>query len=523
MDKFEAAQKIHNFIPWLACKHHRTHHGHNLEFRTHKYQVQIFHDKNPYIVFIKSTQNGISEWALVRAIGHAIQGMRVFYVLPTLPVVGRYVKERYDKSVRETAYYRGLVKAIKEQKDSKYSDSMSLKDIGDGTIAFVNSMSRKGFVEFPADEVITDELDECDQDNIKMAWERMSHSNYRWQVKISNPTYQGMGIDEEYADTDKMEWHVVCPGGHRVRIDWFKHIVQELDDGRYAVRDQDWTWNSKQDIRPICDQCGRPIDNRGDGLWIPTGSSRKRGYRITKLFSSTVSYVELLDRFNDGLKNDSALQRFYNADLGEAFTAQGSQITTGMLEGCVGSHRPGVEAGTIVAGVDVGSDYNYLIAKLLPEGLRVLKVGKEQDTDQLINTLREYGVAVVVVDGMPETREARKISRAVRLGMLCYFGNVKGDSINPASGIITVQRTPAIDAVKEAIQTKAIQLPCNIMGDKEFVDQMTASVRVYNADKKIGGQTGAYEWVEGNKADHYLLATSYLLIARRLVVLLNRK
>ena len=472
---------------------------------------------------MKSTQNGISEYLLCRSIAHAIEGKRVFYVLPTFELVKRFVDERYTKCILNTSYYKGLVKLAKEEEGVRPTESVRSKDIGNGNISFVASFSKVGFTEYAADEVIIDELDKCDQDNVEMAWERLSASEYRRQTKISNPTFRNIGIDREYALTDKREWNVYCQAGHRVQLDWFKHIVRKTDNERYIIRDSEWTWNSQRDIYPICDICGKPVDRKGKGIWVPTAESRKRGYRLTKLCTGTVTLVEILDRFMSGLQNSEIMQRFYNADLGQAYTAEGSGISRDMILNCVGEYYSGKEDGVIIAGIDVGTYYNFVIKKMLPDGtMKTLLVGKERNTDRLIEKLKEYKIRAGVIDGLPETREAKKISNAFNFMFLCYFGSVKNDKIDIINKTVTVQRTSAIDAVKAGLLTKKIKYPMNIESDAEFIDQMTSSVRVYEDTKRTGTQ-GKYTWVEGNKADHYLLATAYCLVARRLIVLISGK
>jgi len=469
-----------------------------------------------YIVIIKSTQNGISEYLLVRALGHAIKGMNVFYVLPTFELVKRFVDERYTKSVQNTPYYRTLVRIVKQEMDIKQTESVKSKDIGDGNIAFVNAGSSVGFTEYPADEVIIDELDKCDPENTEMAWERLSASEHRWQTKISNPTFKGIGIDQEYEATDKMEWFIPCSSGHMIRLDWFDHVVREVDENRYVIRDPQWSWNSGEDIRPICDKCGKPINRKSKGEWIPTAESRKRGYRLTKLFTGTVSMVELMDRFTKGLTDDSKLVRFYNADLGEAYTPKGAKIDEEMLMKCARDYRSGKEPGLIIAGIDVGTFYHYVIKKVMENGtLKTLRVGKVRDTGEMINIITEYNVVCFVIDAEPETREARKIANAKKLGFVCHIKNPKNDIIDVPHKSLTVKRTPAVDAVKEAILTQGIIYPRDVVNDKEFVQNMTTCVRVHNEDKDV------YEWV--GKPDHYLLATALCLIARRLIVLINKE
>ncbi len=520
---YDAILNRKNFVLWLALKHHITHKRINLDFREHKFLKQIYIDQSPYLVIIKSTQCGISEYLLVRALGHAINGMNVFYVFPTDTLVNRFVRERLDKSINYTDYYRSLEKQIKEE-TTKRAESMKLKDIGEGNIAFVGSNSEASFTEYPADEVIIDELDQCNQKNIKMAPERLSHSEYRWQIKVSNPTYEGLGIDEEFKKTNQMEWHIKADCGHWVNLDWEKHIVRKIDDNNYAIRDGKWKWDSNRDIYPICHKCEKPVNRKGPGAWVATKDLQLRGLRINKLFSGTTTILEILNHFQDGLTDDDEMQRVYNADFGKAYTAEGAKISRKLIEECVGSYGQGPEKGVCITGIDIGSFYNFLIMRILPDGrFKVLLIGKTKETKQLISTLKEYNVHIGIIDGAYDTREAKRIASKIKLMFLCYFGNVKKDTIDLQARMITVQRTPCLDAVKELHVLKSIIYPANTMGNEEFINQMTASTRVFNKEKKQFGKIGAYEWVEGNKPDHWFLACGYGLIAKRLLVLLQQR
>jgi hypothetical protein len=312
-----------------------------------------------------------------------------------------------------------------------------------------------------------------------------------------------------------MQWNSYCLAGHKVRINWFKHIVQEIDEGRYVIRDKEWTWNSNRDINPIC-ECGKSIDKKEGGLWIPTSESNKRGYQLTKLFTGTVPYTDLMDRFIKGLTNDELMQRFYNADLGEAYTAKGSHIDADMITECVQDYIMGPEAGVVITGIDVGKFYHFVIKKMLPGGnLKTLYIGKCKETLELITILRQYNVKVGVIDADPETREAKKIASCFNAMFLCRFRKVDNDKIDIKRKTITVQRTPALDAVMEALLLKAIIYPKNILHDEEFLSHMTCSVRVFNKEKDC------YDWIEGDADDHYFLSTAYCLIARRMVLLIK--
>jgi len=511
--KFERALKKDNFILWLAIKHHKTHKNEYLDFKSHPYSRGILLDKSPYQVDKKSTQSGHTEIAMLRQIGKAAQGLRVFCVWPTDTLLIQFVQERLNKSLLHTPYYQTLVKT----NDKKSADSMHMKDIGDGNMYLVTSNTQTAFTSYPADMVDIEEMAECDPQNIKMARERLDHSKYRLQYKRGNPKFVGMDIDAEFNETDQKEWGIKCECGEWIFFDWFKHIVRKIDKGQYELIDQEWDINSGRDIYPICHNCGRAVDRKSKGLWVPTYPGRiKSGRHTSKLFAGTSSLYDIYDTFNDALKDDQKMQRFFNADLGLAYTAEGSKISLEMLLECIQDYAPGKEKGLCIAGVDVGKFYHYIIMKLLPDGtFKTLLINKTMDTDALISTLREYNVKVGVIDALPETREARKIVNQFKLFFLCYFGNTKSDTTDLAKKIITVQRTPALDAVKEAVLTKAVLLPYNTKSNKEFLEHMTVSVRALNEKRRV------YEWVAGGLPDHYFLAMAYCLMAKRLILLLK--
>ena len=51
----------------------------------------------------------------------------------------------------------------------------------------------------------------CSPDAKVMAKERLSHSNYRRIIELSNPSLPGYGIDESYLESDQRHWTLRCP------------------------------------------------------------------------------------------------------------------------------------------------------------------------------------------------------------------------------------------------------------------------------------------------------------------------
>jgi hypothetical protein len=493
-----------------AMKYHRTHKNQRLDFISNPWAVDVYLDESPFQVFIKSTQNGITEYELIRDIIEASLGRNVFHVLPNDQILQRYVHERFDKTTALTARYAAWLKAG--------TDSVHLKQVGPGTVAYVASGSTSQFTEFAADTIIIDEMDRCDMENLRMAPERLSYSSDPKQLWVSNPTIVGYGIDELFAETDQLHWHIKCDCGNVVHPDFFKHVMREIDEGQYMVIDEDW--EPGKDAHMICDKCGRKWSKNQPGVWIPLnpGASR-RGRHLSKLFTARTSIGELIQNFIDAEKDDTKMTRFYNADLGLAFTAPGAKITEEMLDECIRDYPQGIRPsdGVCIAGIDVGTQFHIVIGHLAPglRGIQVIDAQAVRTPEEVIDLLKKYRVRSFVIDAMPEMRISRQIASRAG-GYRCFFAKGKKDQIANGDNTITTDRTQALDNVKAAIVTGSLRLPMNARTIPDYYAQMTASTRVFDEDGN-GGE-GEFKWVEGSKADHFLLSTCYLLISANLLV-----
>lgn len=491
---------------------HKSHKGESLIIKKGSYLEQIYKDNNPSIAIRKATQGGLSEYLIVRSIWRAEQGKSVFYVMPTFDLKNQFVRERYDRSINNTDYYRKII----GESEVKQAESMSLKQIGKGVIAFVGSNTSNSFVSFPADDVIIDEYDQCNQVNLAMAEERQSNSKDKTRVDIGNPTITDFGIDREYKESCRYTWMIKCSHcGYRFTPDFFKDIVKQADSDIWLVQDPEWKPNGSHLAKTYCRKCGKPYNRFMPGEWVAEKEHPRSGYFISKMFSTQNTTNELIKRFQDGLGNDTIMQRFYNGDLGLPFVSKGAKIDTDMLNDCIDPdyYMPDGTTKPCMAGVDVGSVFNIVIAEI--ETGRMVYIGElpVHDIKEIKDLFKKYNVKVYVIDALPETRISRQIVAQNKTGFMSYFAQGKNElTINVKGNIITSNRTVTLDAVKEAIITKQLILPANAMSIPGFTEQMTASTRIYNEDKNT------FLWVESG-ADHYFTSSAYLLLAKKIIVM----
>ena len=500
-----------------ASAFHRTHKNRKLDFINNPCMRDVYADTSIDQVHIKSTQNGISEYLLALLFGLNLQGYNVFHVMPTIQLSGRFVRERFDKTAIFTSFYKARMSG-----EGSGADNVGMKQVGHGTTAFVGSNSPSSFTEFVADAVVIDEQDRCDESNLLMAWERLSASELRMQVKSSNPTVTGYGIDEEYVTTDQLEWHLKC-GGHLVKPDFFKHVVRQESEGLWVVVDKEWNPESGADAKLICDVCGKPLDRRGDGRWISLNpGARRRGRRYTKLHTTNVTLNELIARFAKAEGNDELMERFWNADLGRAYDSPGARVSRAMIDNCRGDWKLGdiPSDGFCVIGADVGTYFNVVVlhGRFGAPGFRLIDAFASRDKQDVKDAAARYGARCMVIDGNPEPRTSREVVSSLPsgvVGLLCYYA--KGHRDQVSGDIVTVDRTSALDNVKAAYATLGLGLPINVDSVEGFYEQTEASTRIYDLDLNAG--EGGYRWTEGSKPDHYFHATGYALIAARLLTL----
>jgi hypothetical protein len=255
---------------------------------------------------------------------------------------------------------------------------------------------------------------------------------------------------------------------------------------------------------------------------VKTADSDISGYHVNKLFAKNITVSELMKRFEDGLVDDTKLQRFYNGDLGVAFTSSGAKLNYEMLNACKGDYTmPNSCSRPCVMGIDVGNKLHTVIAEVLPDKTaKMVYIGMENDKEDIYDLCRRFNVKFGVIDSLPEKRLAKEICSRVKGMFRAFYGNVKVERVDVNHWVTMVDRTSSLDSVKEAILIKSLILPKNAdkmeplaeNGMSQFYYEMCTSTRVFDEEKQT------YNWAEGGNPDHFFHATNYMLIALRILI-----
>lgn len=517
IDLFDSYLKKYEFPLWLFINHHKTFTNKKMTLRNHYYLKEIMLDKNRKRVVKKSTQGGISECLIIITWAASFDGAMVFYVLPTYQLMGRFVSNRFEKSLRFSDYYRRQKNFARSKLLSReIKDNRTLKDIGEGAVSFAGSKTDVPFIELPADWLVVDEADLCDSKRLEMARERLGHSSDPHEIYVGNPTFLGSFLDEKFKRSTMSEWVIKADCGHSQQIDFFKHIVRQEGEHDYIIRDKDFEFGQGKDIRAICDQCEKPFDRFGFGEFVDKKESDISGKHISRLFSGTSTLESMVESFSKALENDYKMQRFYNSELGESFTVEGSKISRELIKNNIADYlMPSSSTDPCIMGVDVGKIIHVRIDKLVSDTSFFRKrqavfIGTVFELSDLLSLCNRYNVIAAIIDGLPEIRLARKFSHSNKGFFRCFFGKDKSDSINVIEKSLTVSRLVAIDEMKESIISQKVLFPKNILDLEEYMTHMKEPTRAWDEERE------EYRWIS-NGDDHFFFAEVYCNLVEKIL------
>jgi hypothetical protein len=314
-----------------------------LDFKTHPFQKEIYQDDSMDLIIYGASQWGKSEWIVVDLAVSAMCGFKVLMVTSKKEKQWKFVADRLDPCFRTVDMYR--IAMEQAGKRNATADSMSLKHFGPGSINLVAASSKDNFTSYTVDKAIIDEHQECDMDNVRMVHDRMTGSWFRGLARVGHPstagTEQNENLDWLYLNSDRRVWKIPCKTCKKMQVlGWWSHVIEEVRHrgGILSVRPRDAEYKpgGRLDIRPVCDECSRPMDRLTDmGIWEPQSPGvRRHGYRLSNIVNANVRLDEMLSRYSSARHSANAMQEFWNKQLGLPYDMDGSKINEAMLEAC---------------------------------------------------------------------------------------------------------------------------------------------------------------------------------------------
>lgn len=536
--KAELERRENERFPALrfARRYHLNTRGQPMEFDNRAYLLSMYKaipapefvpPEGVDIVIKKCVQMGISEWAICAIFAYAGEYSRaVLYVLPKFDLKYTFVSNRLDKPINMIAHYQELLARTKGGSKTK-----GMKHFGGGVIKVVGSNVPTEFVEYPADIVVIDEADQCDQRNIQLARDRLKGpGSTRLHIKLGNPTIESAGLQSDFEDSNQMEWYVTCEHCNTPQeIKWFGNVLEapeshkpeENDWPYWELIDREWYKNCGRDIKCYCRTCGKEIDRNGKGEWYEENPGAQIiGFHLSKVMDPTYPLHALYDTFDKGRRNETVMQQFFNYDLGLAYSSSTMQLTREVIYRCIGEH-PMLEhvlSGRCVMGVDVGTMLHYWIEEVQEGDLppRVLRVDYCKNFETLDLLMRQFNVECCVIDARPESRKAKEFAERYRFGRVwrCdyeYHG-LKTPRKDWTERLLRADRTISMDISHGVITNADIVLPKGFMTKYggEVVKQLMCVARV-KEERPNGSEV--YVWDNQGKPDHWRHAANYARIA----------
>lgn len=522
----------------MFLKHHVNTKGNKMTWMNYPYMMKIYKDTSPQVVVMSSVQTGKSEESLIHAFACLRMGLSVFHVFSTDIAKNAFIKSRVEDLCDKVPYYQEMERDVVR---NKY-----LKAMGNAEWKFAISGTRRHFDEFPADVVIVDEYDSCNQDNVKLADGRMENSRYKFKRIIGNPSIKNFGVSEMYDKSNKKEWHFKCYGcGEFFPADFFKVVVKEILDEdnnhlRYELYDKEWAPDMKRDIYMCCPHCGCLQDRnkwnkdsrivKYDGKWIAEAPDVTlwTGYHISQLMKLNSKISDLWRELIDAEGNDYKLQVFYNRLIGLPYEGTGSKITMELLDTCAigySEFKQGQSHGRAVAGIDVGKYYDMHID--LP--IKEKKTGKKrkmflhacrcESLTEVKDKLKQFNVGTLYIDAAPEYNAIQEFQEEM-YGICDVWrvqitrartGNLKlqGYRIDEEEGCMTVDRDWLLGEGMRSVKENIDLIPesyaqiCNGF----WAESLCSVTREYDPDDE------QFHWSKAEGLDHFRFAHAFSFLA----------
>jgi hypothetical protein len=469
-------------------------------FAGHEYLRDIYNETSRHVVLSKAAQIGGTTWAILKAIHACLNGLHCVYFFPTRTDVLDFSKSRVGPLLSDNPF---LARKMTD------TDTAGLKRIGDAYLYLRGMQSKVGMKSVPADLLVFDELDEATPDARAMALERVSHSDFKRLIELSNPSLPNYGIDEQYERSDQRHWTMKCPHCNHwtalerefpIKLGQEVLVIRQGPDGYYRA----------------CPKCSRELDV-DQGEWIADYPDRPiRGYRISQLFSSKVDPGEILEEYRTTRYPD----RFYNLKIGIPWADLERRLDVPtVLALCRPNDQPHPPIGGFrVLGVDTGKQLHAVVIQThgySKEPCHVVHLQVCNTFDELDEMMHRFKINCCVIDGLPETHATRDFARRYEWDQAVFLNffndNQKGFARWDRDNYkVEVNRTEALDSSRAIVRKVGVTLPLQSAIVEEFARHMASDAKILEEDEETGSKKFRYVKTGTN---HFSLAFTYSLMA----------
>jgi len=307
--------------------------GAPLEFKNHRFMLDIYNDLSPLQIILKPPQVGATVMNVLKALWVASHlNKQIIYTLPTASDMYEMVGSGFNRIIAQNPELRQLVSE---------NDTMDHKQVGGGLIRFRGTFSAKQAMMVPSDLNIHDEVDASDGAIITQYETRLQAKADGMRWYFSHPSVAGHGVDIYWQQSDKKEWFVTCGEcGKQQELVW----PDSVDTGRGIY---------------VCRYCRGEISeqDRIQGEWKSTSDGQFSGYHISQLMCPWIPASKIIEAYEDQNKTK---QYFTNYVLGLPYADSEDIITEAQVLQNVSSDFNSQEDRVII-GVDTGLPIWYVM------------------------------------------------------------------------------------------------------------------------------------------------------------------
>ena len=465
----------------------------------------LYSDRHPFIVVQKGAQAGISEWMVNQVLWAAdtLLGGRgnALYVMPTEAVMRDFVQARVDSAIAASAH---LSARVHPELPVRAVDRTGLKRFGEAH-AYFRGSDRGQLITVDADIVLLDEFDRMDPETLALAQQRIASSRLGWLRAASTPSAPETGINRLFLESDQRHYLLPCPGcGLEQAL-----TLDNLDAERVLL---------------ACSSCGSELDLWAEGRWEAAAPSNGavHGYHLPRLYSPWAN----LEQIVHGAESHSLVeeQQFQNQVMGEVFRPEGGNLTEADIERCVQPYAfRDYRRQECLMGVDVGKVLHVVIREKV-DPRRLWHLAELGDFVELGPLFERFNVVRCVIDAYPELHTAEEFARESRGKVwLAYYdrqapGHHRERGRDGAPNRVHINRSQALDGLTRRVINQEVALPAGAhqlgLGARgrpgEYYRQLLSTPRSLEQD---AAGNWVPLWLKPGKADHYLHAELYAMLA----------
>lgn len=486
---------------WVAQHKIKNEAGLPIEFKAHRFMIDLYNDMSPLQVWLKAPQIGATTAQILKSFYVAKKkGKAIIYTLPTDTDVNDMAGGKVNRIIAQNPLLQSW---------TKDHDSVEQKSVGASIIYYRGTWSAKKAMMVSSDLNIHDEVDASSADVITQYETRLQAKDDGMRWYFSHPSIAGHGVDVYWQQSDKKEWVISCPT---------------------CIKKQVLAWPESIDVQRECYQCKYckvqlSEENRSRGQWLPTAQGPFSGYHVSQLMCPWISAKSIIDAKNDPRKDE---QYFWNYVLGLPYVGSENKITGDVVLKNV-TKEVNEQNDCIIIGVDTGLPIHYTIANkqgIFMHGEFNPPSATYDPYEALERLMKTWDTSIIVADQGGDLIGIRKLQAKYpgRVYLVYYRKDRKTNELitwgedNDKRGTVTVDRNRMFQLMVEQLRDIGrIRLNGTVEDwtpwAKHF-DNVYREIKVVkdSPGKDVSTNYGAELIWKRNGPDHYCHTLLYCLV-----------